>query len=281
MLNLGDLSDVETIHEATDKIFYLLRTTDGKDNQHMLIFLAEDGESRVHVITDVFPYFLIRNHSVSQVQHELEFSGVARHVMSVEPVMRRHPATDEMETLIKVQTYHPKRIGNKYDVESSVDSYFNEEDVVNIIPYYHQVLIESGYIMGFPYRFVNGIPVYADDGLAEQRGLYDEVIGNLHDDDKFLGEQTFKLLHSMLPPFDRMIVALDIEVHGNYGETFDPDRAELPISSISVTTDTSTMVFVLESEVLGNTSPEDTTMFEDGSFRRQIFTSEKKLLQKF
>jgi len=281
MLKLGDLSNVESIYEESDKLFYLLRTKDTKDHQHMLIFLSEDGESRVHMIKNVYPHFLIRNHSVSQVQHELEFNGIAHLVKGVEPVERRNPATDEPEKLIKVETWKPTHIGNKYAPDTSVDYFFNREDVVNIIPYYHQVLIQSGFIMGFPYRFEGKKPVFADDGLEEERHLYDEVIANLAEEDKFLGEATFRLLHSRLPNWAKMIMAGDIEVHGNYGETFDPDRAELPISSISATTDKATDVFVLESHVLGNTPPPDPSIFDDGSFKRHIYGSEKELLTAF
>jgi len=281
MMNLGDLSNDEMEIDYTDNIFYLLRSMDGKDSSHMLIFVSKTGESRIHTIRNMYPSFLIRNHSMSQVQHELEFNDIDHLVKSVETVVRKHPDTDIEERLIKVSVLNPKYMGNKYKKDSSVDTYFNEEDVVNIIPYYHQVLIENNFVMGFPYRFIKGKPVYVDDGLADERKLYDDVIDNLEPEDKFLGEATFKLLHSKMPQWNEMLMVADIEVHGNYGETFDPDKAELPISSVSVTTHDATNVFVLTSEVLGNEPPKDPTIFDDGSFNRFVFESEKKLLQAF
>ena len=262
-----------------NKIFWLMDTSYGRNQAHTLHFIAEDGQEKRISIRDTFPFFYVRNTTKQAVDQRIEFLEKKHLVQGTETVMLINPKTREKERIVKVLTYAPKYVTNQYNPNLAVSHIFKDEYTHNNHVAYHNIILnDTGFIMGMPYRFRSRIPELVLDGLEDNRELYKKVFKILPPEAKEVGESVFQQIHAVLPNFSRMLAACDVEIQANFAESVDPVRAEVPITSIAVKTHERNRVFVLDNESLENDPPADPSVFEDDTFEKIIFDSEKKLL---
>lgn len=283
--NIKRIKPKDKLFSNPDEIFWLIGTAYSKTHVHYLIFLSEDGNERRHRVTDVFPYFYARHDgsSSTDILRQYAYEGLSNKVKDVELVEKRNPMTGDLETVFKISAKSPNSITNKYSSKTGLNSIFNEKDVFNIRGgFYHQVLNESNFIMGMPYRFIKGKPILVTDGIDEVEKDYESVFNRMEKEDLPMGKKAMQMIHAKVPDGSRMIAVIDIEIKANMGESMDAELAEVPITSISVTyknkNNIETDVFVLNDKTLENEPVEDPSKFNDGTFLRHIYDEERELL---
>lgn len=268
-----------------DKLYYLIGTAYGRNNEHYLIFLSEDGEEKRYRESEVYPYFYVRSPTSSTyIMTQIEEAGLGKYLVDVEPVELKNPMTDENEILFKVRVKSPNNISSRWKPEQMITSLFDPDDLFNNkVKYYHVVLNEKGYIMGMPYKFPKGKPEMVTQVPEDIAVEYNEKVFSQIDDPEALkrAKQDMFMMHSPLPDLSKMIKVLDIEIKANMGESMDAELAEVPITSMSITFKeddvVQTDVFVLDNDALEN-EPSDKD-FEDGTYRRHVYSTEKVLLK--
>jgi len=269
----------------SDDIFWLVGSKYGRNNNHTFIFLSEKGEFRYHTLRDYYPFFVVTGKDVTEVQHTIEFEKMGRYVHNVYPKVMKNPITRQDEKVVVVETTAPYYVTNS-DPSKSVSYIFDKENRHNNHVPYHHVVMNRHYektgkplIMGLPYKFENGSPTYYREGIEDNYPFYSEVLESMSETEKEIAYDMIELLHAKLPDFSKMIMASDIEIQVNEGESMDAEKAEVPITSISVTTFVETRVFTLDSVALDVEDADE--KFNDGTYEVEYFGSEKKLLSRF
>jgi DNA polymerase elongation subunit (family B) len=281
-LSIKRLSEVKV---PEDEVFFLVGTANSSTNTHYLIFLSENREKRLRV-TDVYPYFYVISPSYNsiKVMNRIEMEGMSRYVKEVYSVRIKHPFTREEVMAVKVVVKNPRYVFNFNFPDQSVSSVFDEDVVFNNkIPFQDLVLQETGYTMGMPYRWVDNRPVLCTDGVEESREDYYKIYSKLTESERELADYTVELMHSVTPELNRYVVSVDIEIQANFGESINPEFAEVPITSFSVTWEEDgemlTKVFKLDNETLGNEPAPNPNVFDDGTYEWQDYSSERELLK--
>lgn len=265
--------------EDPDKLFYLIGSSFSRTNEHYLIFLSEDGERRIHVINNIYPFFYVRTVSRLEVADIIEKAGMMNKVKKIESVQLKNPISRKEELVTKVSVKKPIYVVDSKNAENGV-SYLFDQDLVHEShkSFFHTVINESGLSMGMPYRFKDGKPVSVELDWDKIMNLYRKynVIEDI--EDMSIAKMLMAVLHAPMPDFSKMIFAYDIEIQADYGENVSPKYGELPIASIAVTNYEKTVVFVLSNKILGNKRPRDAKKYLDGSFEMRKYDSERELL---
>lgn len=265
-----------------DKIYYLIGSAYGKHNEHHFIFLSADGEDRRHTINGTHPHFFVKNSSVPNAVEKMTKNNKMVYVERTRSELKIDAMSQREEAVVAIYTNNPNNVTSRKEPERAISPIFDPDDTHNNhTEYFHVVLNDNGLIMGMPYRFRGNMPIMALEGTEDFRDLYDSVFKMVPEEVTDVGENLFSLIHAQLPPWDKMIAVIDIEVQANYGESMNPELAEVPITSVSVTTSNETVVFTLSNELLNTEPPEDPSVFDDGSFIRFVFDSEKDLFVAF
>ncbi len=270
-----------------NEIFWLIGTAYSNTHVHYLIFLSEDGNERRYRVSDVYPYFYAKEEGSSSLDifKSYGYEGLTQKLQDVELVEKKNPMTGDLENIFKISAKSPRSIINRYNAKVGLNSIFDKENVFNTrAGYHHQVLNESGYIMGMPYTFEKGKPILYTEGIEEVRSDYIKIFEKMTEADSSLGELTMQMMHAALPDFSKMIISIDIEIKANMGESMDAELAEVPITSISVTYKDDngkieTIVFVLNDEALENIPTPNPEKYFDNSYIKYEFKDERTLLE--
>jgi len=270
-----------------DEIFWLIGTAYSNTHVHYLIFLSEDGNERRYRVSDVYPYFYLKEPESSSVDilEHIAYEGMSKYVREVVPVMKLNPTTGNDEKLHKIIARSPINVSNRYKPKTALSSIFSSENLFNNhVSYFHIILNEKGFIMGMPYTFKNGKPAPYMDGINKVSSDYEKVFARMDKEDLSMGTLNMEMIHAAMPDFSKMIAVIDIEIKANMGESMDAELAEVPITSISVTykdndENIETIVFVLNDEALENKPTSLREKFNDGSFITYEFNDERTLLE--
>ncbi len=271
---------VRSYDKDPDKIFYLIGSAYGKHNEHHFIFLSEDGQDKRYTIDTTYPRFHIRNMSKPEVASELSKNRKMSYVKEIRSNAMKNAITQKEEVVVTVSTYNPNNVTSRKEPERAISPLFDPDYTHNNhSEYFHVVLNDNGLIMGMPYRFKKGKPVMVLEGVEDSRHLYKEIFKMIPEEALDVGENLLSLIHAQLPPWSKMIVAIDIEIQANHGESMNPELAEVPITSIACTNHEETVVYTLTNELLGIDPPANPETFNDGTFTRYLFDSERELLE--
>jgi len=285
--NIERIKPADEYFSNPEEIFWLIGTAYSNTHVHYLIFLSEDGNERRYRISDVYPYFYAKDIGSNSLDilRDYGYEGMMPKLRDVELVERRNPMTGDLEKVFKISAKSPNSIINRYSSKSGLNSIFDDKNVFNTkAGYHHQILNETGYIMGMPYTFSEGKPNLYTKGIDEVSHDYIKVFERMTDADLPMGKLAMQMIHAVIPDFSKMIISLDIEIKANMGESMDAELAEVPITSVSVTyKDTNnlieTIVFVLNDVALENIPSPNPKDYEDKSFIRYEFKDERTLLE--
>jgi DNA polymerase elongation subunit (family B) len=278
---------VDEIFSNPDEIFWLIGTAYSNTHVHYLIFLSEDGNERRYRISDVYPYFYTKEVDSSSVDilRDYGYEGLMPKVKDVELKEMKNPITGDLEHVFKISAKSPNSITSRFAVKSGLNSIFKDENVFNTkAGFHHQILNETGFIMGMPYTFSGGKPTLYSEGIEEVKVDYQSVFKRMSSEDLPMGQLSMEMIHAVMPDFSKMIAVIDIEIKANMGESMDAELAEVPITSVSITYkdengSIETIVFVLSDEALENEPTKDPDTFNDDSFITYTFNDERTLLE--
>ena len=282
--NIEQIKPADEFFSNPEEIFWLIGTAYSNTHVHYLIFLSEDGNERRYRVNDVYPYFYAKEVGLSSLDilKDYSYEGMTPKLRDVELVERKNPMNGDLEKVFKITAKSPNSITNRYSSKSGLNSIFDETNVFNTrAGFHHQVLNEAGFIMGMPYTFSKGKPISYTiyTGLLSD---YQKVFAKMNKDDISMGTQAMEMIHAAQPDFSKMIIAIDIEIKANMGESMDAELAEVPITSISVTykdkdKNIETIVFVLTDTALENIPSLKNYM--DGTYIQYDFNNERALLE--
>jgi DNA polymerase elongation subunit (family B) len=263
------------------RIFWLINTSYGRNNNHNLHLIDQEGNERIVPVVDVYPYFYVNTHI--NVEERIKWSEMEKYVRSVKKVQMIHPISREKLVVYKVEVIKPMNVTNNKNPRESVSSIFSSDEVHNNRVKYHNVVLnEKGYVMGMPYHITVKGQLEAILDVDKYMPMYNELVfPYIRDEAKEVGQMLLGLIHAPMLRLSDSAAVLDIEVQANFAESIDVHTAEAPISSVSVTTKDYTKVFVLEDNVLDVQPAEDPSVFDDGSFTKEKFRSEKQLLSAY
>ena len=110
-----------------DEIFWLIGTAYSNTHVHYLIFLSEDGNERRYRVSDVYPYFYLKEPESSSVDilEHIAYEGMSKYVREVVPVMKLNPTTGNEEKLHKIIARSPINVSNRYRHKTTLSSIFS------------------------------------------------------------------------------------------------------------------------------------------------------------